>query len=119
MVLRAYELRCSICRLAHLSLLDAAHIRSDAIGGEPVVTNGMAMCKIHHAAYDQNLLSVDPRYRVVVAPAVRQETDGPMLLHGIQEMHDTQISLPRRLREHPDQALLAERHAVFLEQAGA
>jgi putative restriction endonuclease len=119
MVLRAYEQRCAICRLGHLSLLDAAHIRSDAIGGEPVITNGLAMCKIHHAAYDQNVLSVDPRYRVVIAPEVRLEKDGPMLLHGIQEMHDQPISLPTRTKERPDRTLLAERHAVCLENVGA
>ena len=49
-VLRAHETRCTICRLRHAPLLDAAHILSDAAGGQPVVTNGMAMCKIHHAA---------------------------------------------------------------------
>lgn len=114
-VLRAYERRCSICRLAHLPLLDAAHIRSDAAGGAPVVTNGLAMCKIHHAAYDQSLMSVDPLYRVVVSPAVRREKDGPMLLHGIQEMHGSPISLPRRPKERPDRDLLHERHSAFLD----
>ncbi len=118
-VLRAYELRCSICRLGHLPLLDAAHIRSDAVGGEPVVTNGMAMCKIHHAAYDQHMLSVSPEYRVAVAPAVLREQDGPMLLHGLQEMHESPITLPRRTAERPDRELLLERHTTFLERASA
>jgi putative restriction endonuclease len=40
-VLAAYEQRCSICRLKHVDLLDAAHIRGDAESGEPVVTNGV------------------------------------------------------------------------------
>ena len=114
-VLRAYELRCSICRLGHLPLLDAAHIRSDALGGEPVVPNGMAMCKIHHAAYDQNMISVAPDYRVVVSPAILREVDGPMLLHGLQEMHGAPVTLPRRAAEWPDITLLSERHTVFLE----
>ncbi len=38
----------------------AAHIHDDAIGGEPVVTNGIAMCKIHHAAFDSLLMAVRP-----------------------------------------------------------
>jgi hypothetical protein len=38
-VLRAYETRCTICRLKHRPLHDAAHILTDADGGEPVVTN--------------------------------------------------------------------------------
>ncbi len=118
-VLRAYELRCTICRLGHIPLLDAAHIRSDAIGGEPVVPNGMAMCKIHHAAYDQHMLSVTPDFRVVVSPTVLREKDGPMLLHGLQEIHAAAVSLPRRVAERPDRALLLERHNTFLERVGA
>lgn len=75
------QVRCTICRLAHLSLLDAAHIRSDALGGAPVVTNGMAMCKIHHAAYDGDLLSVGPDGPFCVrreAAAGRQEALSPL-----------------------------------------
>ena len=44
-VLLAYQNRCSICRLRHIRLLDAAHVLADSDGGEPVVTNGIAMCK--------------------------------------------------------------------------
>lgn len=116
-VLRAYETRCAICRLRHAPLLDAAHIRSDAIGGEPVVTNGLALCKIHHAAYDQSLLSVTPSYRVVVHRTVMLERDGPMLLHGLQEMDGAPIGLPSRKAEHPDRDALAERHAAFVARA--
>lgn len=112
-VLRAYERRCTICRLKHVPLLDAAHILDDALGGQPVVTNGMAMCKIHHAAYDQHLLSVSPDFHVEVQVAVLQETDGPMLEHGLQEIHGWRIELPKRLKEWPDRDLLAERWATF------
>jgi putative restriction endonuclease len=49
-VLRAYERACAMCRLKHVDLLDAAHILSDSEGGQPVVTNGLSLCKIHHAA---------------------------------------------------------------------
>jgi putative restriction endonuclease len=113
-VLRAYETRCTICRLRHAPLLDAAHILSDAAGGQPVVTNGMAMCKIHHAAYDQDLISVTQGYRVEVLPAVLEESDGPMLRHGLQEVHGWRIQLPKRRAELPDRDLLGERHAAFV-----
>jgi len=114
-VLRAYQTTCAICRLRHASLLDAAHIVTDAAGGQPVVTNGLALCKIHHAAYDQYLLSVTPTYRVAIAPSVLRERDGPMLLHGLQEAHGWSIQLPRRRAEHPDRDALAERHATFAQ----
>lgn len=112
-VLRAYETRCTVCRLKHAPLLDAAHIRGDAEGGQPVVTNGMAMCKIHHAAYDDRLISVTPDYRVEVRQSVLDEPDGPMLEHGFKDIHGWRIHLPRRRSELPDRDLLAQRHSGF------
>lgn len=112
-VLRAYETRCTICRLRHAPLLDAAHILGDAEGGQPVVTNGMAMCKLHHAAYDDRLISVAPDYRVEVRQSVLDEPDGPMLEHGFKDIHGWRIHLPRRRSELPDRDLLAQRHAAF------
>jgi len=53
-VIRAYEERSALCRLRHRELLDAAHITPDRDElGDPVVSNGMALCKLHHAAFDQ------------------------------------------------------------------
>jgi putative restriction endonuclease len=113
-VLKAYKMTCAVCRLRHAPLLDAAHILPDIEGGQPVVPNGMAMCKIHHAAYDQYLISVTPDYRVAVLPQVLEEEDGPMLRHGLQEADGIQIQLPRRMAELPDRDLLAQRHARFV-----
>lgn len=112
-VLRAYDLACAMCRLRHVDLLDAAHIRSDAGGGQPVVTNGLALCKIHHAAYDRGIVGVRPDYVVQVRADVLLEHDGPMLQHGIQAVHDRSLELPGRIAERPDRELLAERFAVF------
>lgn len=68
-VLRAYHERCAMCRLHHAELLDAAHIIPDGQPkGDPVVPNGLSLCKIHHAAYDVNLLGVRPDLRVEVTP---------------------------------------------------
>jgi len=74
-VLRAYGDRCAICRLHHGALLDAAHIVPDGEPrGDPVVPNGLALCKIHHAAYDVNLLGVRPDLVVDVAPSGKRKT---------------------------------------------
>ncbi len=57
-VIQAYGRRCAICSLRHVELLDAAHIIPDSeTGGDAIVTNGLALCKIHHAAYDNNVAS--------------------------------------------------------------
>jgi putative restriction endonuclease len=112
-VIRAYEQACAICRLRHVDLLDAAHILSDADGGQPVVPNGLSLCKIHHAAYDRGILGVRPDYVVRVRSDVLLEVDGPMLRHGIQEVHGWNLELPRRVLDRPDRDLLAQRWASF------
>ena len=112
-VLLAYDDRCAICRLRHPELLDAAHIIGDAEEGEPVVPNGLSMCKIHHAAFDRNLLGVSPDFTVEINRQLLAEVDGPMLKHGLQEMHGTTIQLPRRRAERPDQDRLAIRFERF------
>jgi putative restriction endonuclease len=51
----AYNVRCAVRNLQHRELLDAAHIVPDHFAGtlgDPIVPNGMALCKIHHAAYE-------------------------------------------------------------------
>lgn len=113
-VLVAYETRCAICELKHGALLDAAHIVPDSDErGVPTVNNGLAMCKIHHAAYDQNMLGVTPDGEVRIALDLLQEIDGPMLKHGLQEMHGRLLVRPRRQSDRPDRDLLAWRYESF------
>ena len=51
-VLLAYQQQCAFCRLRHHELLDAAHIIPDTEpGGDPVVQNGICLCRLHHAAF--------------------------------------------------------------------
>ena len=114
-VLAAYEHECAMCRLSYPSLLDAAHILPDGHArGTPVVPNGLSLCKIHHAAYDQNFLGVRPDLVVEVRADVRTEVDGPMLLHGLQEMGGVQLVVPRSRSLRPDPTRLEERYEEFL-----
>lgn len=113
-VLRAYQERCALCHLRHAELLDAAHIVGDAEdGGEPVVQNGIALCKIHHAAFDRFFLGIDPDYRVAVRGDLLREVDGPMLRHGLQELHGATMRLPRSSGDRPDRERLERRWAAF------
>ena len=112
-VLHAYESRCAVCRLRYHQLLDAAHIRPDSEGGESIVPNGISLCKLHHSAYDSNLLGIDPDCRVQIRADVLDDSDGPTLRHSIQEVHESKLSLPRQRTARPDRDLLAERFEVF------
>lgn len=112
-VISAYRSQCSVCRLRHEELLDAAHIRPDRDGGEPVVPNGLALCKLHHAAYDADLLGVRPDLRVEVSPRVMEEEDGPMLRHGLQGVHEQPLSVPRADALRPSRDAVAWRYERF------
>lgn len=112
-VIRAYRETCAVCRLRHRELLDAAHILSDTRGGEPTVRNGLALCKLHHAAFDQNILGVRPDLIVEISLSVLSEIDGPMLVHGLQGFHGSSLSVPVSHRNRPDTTLLEERYELF------
>lgn len=113
-VLRAYREMCALCRLRHLELLDAAHITPDTDPeGEPHVSNGLALCKLHHAAFDGFFFTVTPEYRVEVRPSILAESDGPMLIVGLQQIHGQPIQLPSQTAQRPEQARLERRYELF------
>ncbi len=91
-------------------MLDAAHIIPDADPeGEPIVNNGLSLCKLHHAAYDQSFFGIRPDYSIEVRRDILEGSDGPMLKHGLQEIHDSVIQLPSRKLDLPDPARLERR----------
>lgn len=106
-VLLAYENHCAVCNLAHPELLDAAHIVDDSHElGTPTIGNGMALCKIHHAAFDRRFLGIRPTARTPIVE-IRQdlldEVDGPMLRHGLQDLHGKPLMmLPKARANRPD-----------------
>ena len=113
-VLRAYRHQCALCRLRHEVLLDAAHIIPDSEpDGAPEVNNGLALCRLHHAAFDRFFVGIREDYVIQVRPDVLREHDGPTLRHSIQGLHNRRIILPRKRVERPAIDLLAERYERF------
>jgi len=118
-VLKAYQERCALCRLRHRELLDASHIIPDNDPrGEPLLSNGLALCKIHHTAFDRHFLGIDPDGIIHIRADLLAESDGPMLQHGLKDMHRGRISIPRRSSDRPNQDALADRFAQFLAIQG-
>jgi len=119
-VLEAYRRQCAFCRLRHEELLDAAHIIPDAEPeGEPVVRNGVALCNLHHAAFDKYFVGLRPDYIIEIRPDILKEGDGPTLKHAFQGLHGARIQLPRRMELRPDPSLLSQRYAQFQMAAGS
>jgi putative restriction endonuclease len=113
-VIEAYQSHCAICRLKHRELLEAAHILPDGHPqGIPIVPNGLALCKLHHAAFDAHILGDRPDYAIEIRRDILDEADGPMLLHGLQGFHRAQLVLPRSETLRPRREFLEERYAWF------
>lgn len=78
-VLAAYDHACAFCgydgmaaeasgRLVSVALA-AAHVQWHALQGPDVVSNGLALCDIHHALFDRGLLGVDGERRIALSPS--------------------------------------------------
>jgi putative restriction endonuclease len=117
-VMRAYRHRCAICALRERELVQAAHIVPDPEPeGIAAVVNGLALCAIHHLAFDRNLLGVDPDGGIHIAGRLLKEVDGPMLRTGLQGFHGERIGLPRHPDDRPDPARLESRFERFVRAA--
>ncbi|MGH7340669.1 MAG: HNH endonuclease [Candidatus Rokuibacteriota bacterium] len=113
-VLQAYRDRCAVCCLRHTELLEAAHILPDGHrSGRPEVPNGLALCSLHHSAFDCYLMGVTPDLKVDIRLDVLHEIDGPMLQHGLQGFHGAAVSVPAREGWRPKREFLAERYELF------
>lgn len=115
-VLDAYQTHCAMCRLKHRELLDAAHIIPDKDpDGVPEVPNALALCKIHHAAFDSGIIGVRPDYVIQVRDDVLKEEDGPMLKYGLQSLHDSELLVPTRNQDKPSKTALERKYQIFLQ----
>lgn len=113
-VIAAYDGRCALSGLPEQRLLDAAHIISDKDErlGQPIVSNGLPLSKIHHAAFDAHLIGIDPDYRLHVSQRLLGQHDGPML-EALKELSGGTINLPARAKDRPDRDRLALRFKRF------
>jgi len=65
-VLAAYGSACAMCSI-QLGLVEAAHIVPvSAPLGTDATSNGLALCVLHHARYDQGLIGVEPDYGIIL-----------------------------------------------------
>lgn len=113
-VIEAYDGRCAISGLPEPLLLDAAHIVADTdeLYGQPLVTNGIPLSKIHHAAFDSHLIGIDADYKLHVSERLLSRHDGPFL-EALKHLHHGRLHLPVRLKDHPDRDRLAMRFEGF------
>jgi len=113
-VIAAYGGRCAVSRIPEPLLLDAAHIIEDKNErlGQPIVTNGIPLSKLHHAAFDTHLIGIDPDYRLHVSDRLLGQHDGPML-DALKVLNGATLYVPDRPKDRPDRERLAVRFARF------
>lgn len=119
-VLRAYRRRCAVCsfdaRLGDALVgLEAAHIQWHQAGGPPRVTNGLALCSLHHKLFDRGVFTLDDDRRVVVS----EELSGSAATEAwMIRFHGQPIVGPSAPGQRADPAFLAwHRWEVFREPA--
>ncbi|CCN68910.1 phosphorothioated DNA-binding restriction endonuclease [Vibrio nigripulchritudo] len=107
-VLRAYNYRCAVCGF-DLALdtvpigIEAAHIKWKQYSGPCEVSNGIALCSIHHKALDRGVITFNSELKVQVSPAV---TGGSMVERLIWDFESKRINLPRNLSSNPSEKAL-------------
>ncbi|CAM4290179.1 MULTISPECIES: HNH endonuclease [Myxococcus] len=114
-VLRAYSQRCAVCRFPRPELLDAAHILPDRDErGRPEISNGLSLCKLHHGAFDTDLLGIRPDGIIEIAPRLLAERDGPTLEYGLKGFAGKALSiLPEAPAHRPRREYLEARYERF------
>lgn len=104
-VIRAYEYRCALCGYDiriddQLIGLEAAHIRWHANGGPDEVPNGLALCALHHKAFDRGGISLSDDYRLLVSPALHGQ--GGAWQNWFSNLEAQLMRLPRHSRHAPN-----------------
>jgi putative restriction endonuclease len=104
-VLQTYQYKCAVCQCA-LKLVDAAHIVPVSHPqSTDEVTNGLALCRLHHGAYDNGLLGVTSSYRVITNPDSENRLGELRLDMGLEQFKarlPKQIVVPRSIEARPD-----------------
>jgi putative restriction endonuclease len=109
-VLDAYERRCAVTGEHSLPVLDAAHVRPYAEGGEHRVENGLALRTDLHRLFDRGYVGFDEQRRLVVSRRLKEEYQNGKVYY---EMQGQALRLPSGGRG-PDEALAWHRQRRFL-----
>jgi putative restriction endonuclease len=118
-VLSNFRYRCAICGFnatfnKHHFGLDGAHIKWFSQNGPDIVNNGLALCKIHHWAFDKGAISIEPNtLKIEVSPLFIGRDDQSIEI--IESFRGREI-FPFK-EETPDERYLGwHREYIFLGQ---
>ncbi|NEW46469.1 hypothetical protein GV794_10570 [Nocardia cyriacigeorgica] len=96
-------------------MLEAAPIVPDAHEhGIADIPNGLSLCRIHHTAYDRNLIGVFSDMKIHVGEEIMSAAnEGPILELGLQQLDKADLQLPIARKFYPSEQRLAARFEQF------
>ena len=105
-VLRAYDYQCAICgfdlRIGMTGTpigIEAAHIKWKQAQGPDEISNGIALCALHHKLLDKGAVHVTEDLRLFVSEAVHGSAPH---LSRLRNHHGERIHTPQRKTYYPD-----------------
>jgi hypothetical protein len=128
-IIEAYDFKCAVCGLKINTPnttqweVEAAHIVPHSSFGKDDIWNGLALCHLHHWAYDVGWFSFEDNFRVITSRKIQT------LSHDYGKMWDYDfigqlakrgsiISLPDNKNNHPHlSAIIWHRENIFLKQS--
>ena len=120
-IMRIYDHTCVVCGLRVCidgkSITDAAHIAPFHKFHNDDVRNGISLCKSHHWAFDEGLISLDSlddTYKIIISPSIPQCKSTEWLFTKLKGEKIAQ--LPDDKQQYPAQeALEWHREEIFRE----
>jgi putative restriction endonuclease len=113
LVTESYEKQCAVTGEHTLPVLQAAHIKPVAAGGEHSVRNGLLLRSDVHTLFDRGYVTITPDFKFRVSHRLDRDWQNGKIYYALDRRP---ILLPRRVSSRPDPRIL-EWHAdeVFLK----
>jgi putative restriction endonuclease len=111
LVADTYQRQCAFTGSHVLHVLDAAHIRPYAIGGQHVPSNGILLRQDLHTLFDRGYVTVTPDYHIEVSDRIKHEFNNGKEYYA---MHGQHIWVPADSTLQPNRESLEwHNQAVF------
>ena len=100
----AYERRCTVTKERTLPVLEAAHIKPYADGGEHRIDNGLLLRRDLHTLFDRGYVSVSTDLRFEVSRKLKEDFENGRDYYAL---HGRELWLPMAVGERPRAEYLA------------
>jgi putative restriction endonuclease len=107
-VLKAYEYTCAVCgfnlRIKNaLAGVEAAHVKWHAMNGPDTLSNGLALCTMHHKLFDLGAMGINVNMQLTVSP----QTNGAGKELWLNRFEGKPIRSPQKSYALPSDVFLA------------